>query len=355
MASVQRVHRRFMKRLLYSEVRERKFRMKKVLMVVLITAAAFAAEGYHVINKIKVGGTGGWDYLTLDNASRRLYVSHGNQVEVVDVDKGEKVGAIAETPGVHGIAIASEFNKGFISSRGANAAIVFDLKTLAKTGQVKTGTNPDSICYEPKTKRIFTFNGSSNDSTAIDAASNQVVKTFAVGPKPEFCVVDGAGKIYVNIEDSSEVVEIDAATTAVTRRASLAPCDGPSGLAIDVKNRKLFSVCGNKMMAVTDIATMKVIATPAIGTGTDGAGFDSGLGLAFSSNGGDGTMSVVKLVNGKYTTVETTPTERGARTMTVDEKLHRVYASAAETGAPPAGGGRAQPVPDSFHIVVVGK
>ena len=207
-------------------------------------------------------------------------------------------------------------------------------------GEAKTGNGPDAICYEPKTQRVFTFNGRSKDATAIDAKSGDVVGTVPVGGKPEFCVADGTGKLYVNIEDKSDVVEIDAAKPGVTRRASLAPCDGPSGLAIDTKARKLFSVCGNKMMAVTDADSMKVIATPAIGQGPDAAGFDPGLGLAFSSNGRDGTLTIVKLVNGKYEPVDTVTTERGARTMTVDEKLHRVYLS--------AGGG-------SFHIVEVGK
>jgi hypothetical protein len=179
-----------------------------------------------------------------------------------------------------------------------------------------------------------------------------------VGEKPENCAVDGAGKLYANIENSSEVVEIDAAKPAVTRRVSLAPCEGPSGLAIDVKNKKLFSVCSNKMMAVTDIATMKVIATPATGPGTDGAGFDSGL--AFSSNGGDGTMTIVKAVNGKYEAVDTVTTERGARTMTVDPTTHRIYMLAAEYGpAPAAKEGQKAPrpavLPDSFHVIVIGK
>ena len=336
--------------------------MKKLLTVALLATAAFGAEGYKIISKIKIGGTGGWDYLTLDNASRRLYVSHTNQVEVVDADSGKLVGTIPETPGVHGIAIAAEFNKGFISSRGASAAIIFDLKTLQKTGEAKAGNNPDAICYEPKTKRVFAINHSSNDATAIDAKTGQVIKTFPVGPTPEFCVVDGAGMVYVNIEGSSEVVEIDAAKAEVTRRASLAPAESPTGLAIDVKNKKLFSTC-NKMMAVTDITTMKVIATPAIGAGTDGGGFDPGLGLAFSANGGDGTMTIVKLVNGKYEAVDTVTTERGARTMTVDEKLHRAYFPAAEygptpepkEGQPKGRGGRAPVLPDSFHVLVVGK
>ena len=334
--------------------------MKRLLIASLIAFAAFAAEGYKVLNKIKIGGTGGWDYLTVDGPARRLYLSHGSTVEVVDLNAGKVVGQIPQLHGVHGIAVAPEVNKGFISNGTSNSVTVFDLKTLAKLGEPATGQNPDAICYEPKTQRIFTFNGKSNDSTAIDAKTNEIVKTFPVGEKPEFCVVDGAGKLYANIESTSEIVEIDAAKPAVIRRAPLAPCEGPSGLAIDVKNKKLFSVCGNRMMAVTDIATMKVIATPAVGPGTDGAGYDSGAGLAFSSNGGDGTLTIVKLVNGKYTAVDTVQTSRGARTMAVDEKLHHVYLLGAEYGPvpePKAGQkkGRAPIIPDSFHVMVVGK
>jgi DNA-binding beta-propeller fold protein YncE len=332
--------------------------MKKLLTAGLIIATAFAAEGYKVLNKIKIGGTGGWDYVALDNTNRRLYASHGTSVEVVDPDAGKVVGTIPQLHGVHGIAIAPELNKGFISNGQSNSVTVFDLKTLAKLGEPATGQNPDSICYEPKTQRVFTFNGRSNDSTAINAKNNEIVATFPLDGKPEFCAVDGTGKIYANLEDKSEVIEIDAAKPAVTRRVSLAPAEGPSGLAIDVKNKKLFSVCDNKMMAVTDIATMKVIATPAIGTGPDAAGFDPGTGLAFSSNG-DGTLTIVKLVNGKYEAADTVTTERGARTMTVDPKLHRVYLLAAEYGPAPEAKegkkGRPPVLPDSFHVLVVGK
>jgi YVTN family beta-propeller protein len=268
------------------------------------------------------------------------------------------VGQIPQLHGVHGIAVAPELNKGFITNGQSKSVTVFDLKTLAKLGEPATGTNPDAVCYEPKTQRIFTFNGGSNDATVIDAKTNEIVATLPLNGKPEFCVVDGAGKIYNNLEDKSEVIEIDAAKPAVTRRVSLAPAESPSGLAIDVKNKKLFSVCDNKMMAVTDIATMKVIATPAIGTGPDAAGFDPGTGLAFSSNG-DGTLTIVKLVNGKYEAADTVTTERGARTMTVDPKLHRVYLLAAEYGPAPEAKegkkGRAPVLPDSFHVLVVGK
>ena len=332
--------------------------MKKLLTAGLLIATAFAAEGYKVLNKIKIGGTGGWDYVALDNTNRRIYASHGVTVEVVDPDAGKVVGQIAQLHGVHGIAVAPELNKGFITNGQSKSVTVFDLKTLAKLGEPATGTNPDAVCYEPKTQRVFTFNGGSNDSTVIDARTNEIVATLPLNGKPEFCVVDGAGKIYNNLEDKSEVIEIDAAKPAVLRRTSLAPAEGPSGLAIDVKNKKLFSVCDNKMMAVTDIATMKVIGTPAIGSGPDAAGFDPGTGLAFSSNG-DGTLTIVKLVNGKYEAADTVTTERGARTMTVDPKLHRVYLLAAEYGPAPEAKegkkGRPPVLPDSFHILVVGK
>ena len=336
--------------------------MKKVLTIALIAAAGFAAsEGYHVVGKIKIGGANAWDYVVMDNANRRLYVSHGSSVEIVDPDAQKVIGTVADLQGVHGIAAAPEFNKGFISNGRGNNVTVFDLKTFAKLGDVATGTNPDSICYEPKTKRVFAFNGRSNDATAIDAATNAVVATFAVGPKPEYCATDGEGHMYVNIENSSEIVEIDAAKPGVTRRAPLAPCEEPSGLAIDTKDHVLFSACDNKMMAVTDIPTLKVIATPAVGQGPDAAGYDPGLGLAFSSNGQDGTLTIVKKVNGKWDAVENVPTERGARTMTVDQKLHRVYLLAAEYGPAPEQPkegqkkGRPPALPDSYHVLIVGK
>lgn len=332
--------------------------MKK-LVLLLVAAAAFAAEGYHVVNKIKIGGTGGWDYVTVDSAAQRLYASHGTSVEVVDLASGKPVGNIPQLRGVHGIAVAPGLGKGFITNGGSNSVTVFDLKSLAKTGEPATGTNPDSVCFEPKTQRVFTFNGRSNDSTVLNAKTNEVVATVPVGGKPEFCVVDGAGKVFVNVEDTNEVLEIDAAKPAVTRRASAAPCEGPSGLAIDVKAGLLFSVCGNKTMAITDAKTMKVVATAPIGSGTDGAGYDPGLGLAFSSNGGDGTLSIVKNVGGKWQAVETVPTMRAARTMTVDPKTHRVYLLAAEYGPAPDAKdgkkGRPPVLPDSFQVLVVGK
>jgi DNA-binding beta-propeller fold protein YncE len=336
--------------------------MKKIVTFALgVVAAAFAAEGYHVLNKIKVGGNGFWDYTTVDSSARRLYATHGTEVDVVDIDSGKVVGQIPQLHGIHGVALAPELNKGFISNGQSNSVTIFNLKTLAKEGEPAVeGMNPDSICYEPKTQRVFTFNGRSGNSTAINAKTGEPVASFPVGGKPEFCAVDGAGKVFVNLEDKGQIAEIDAAKPAVLRTASIAPCEEPSGLAIDTKDGVLFSACDNKMMAVTDIKDLKVIATPAIGPNPDAAGFDPGTGLAFSSNGGgDGSLSIIKKVNGKWETVDTVATERGARTMTVDPKTHRVYLLAAEYGPAPeakAGERKRPPVlPDSFHVLVVGK
>ena len=332
--------------------------MKKLLALALVIGAAFAAEGYKVLTKIKIGGEGRWDYVAFDSVNRRLYVSHNSSVEVVDPDAGKVVATIPQLHNVHGIAIANDLNRGFITNGGntSNSVTIFDLKTLAKVGEPATGKNPDAVCYEPKTKRVFSINHSDTTATAIDAKTGEVLKSFPTGPTGEFCQTDGNGTLFVNLEDSAELLQIDAAKMEVTKKISLAPCEGPSGLAIDVKGKKLFSVCSNKMMAVTDIPTMKVIATPAVGAGPDAAGFDSTLGLAFSSNGGDGTLTIVKPVNGKYEAVDTVTTERSARTMTIDEKLHKVYLLAAEYGTQPAGQkGRPPVLPDSFHVLVVGK
>jgi len=282
---------------------------------------------------------------------------------VVDTANNSIAGTISDLKGVHGIAVAPELNKGFISNGQGNNVTVFDLKTLAKTGEAATGQNPDAICYEPKTKRVFTFNGRSNDSTAIDANTNQVVATVKLGGRPENCAVDGAGKVYDNLEDTSELLEIDAAKPDVTRRVSLKPCESPSGAAIDVKDSVVFSVCDGKVMAITDVKAMKMIGTASIGDGPDAAGFDPATGIAFSSNG-EGTLTLVKKVGGKWTTVDTVKTEPRARTMAVDEVTHKVYLPSADFQMPPASaetpkkggrGPRPQMVPDTFRVIVVGK
>jgi len=332
--------------------------MRKALTLALSTLFAIgafaAATGWKIVKEIKVGGEGGWDYLTMDSEARRLYVSHATHVVVVDPDAGKVVGDIPDTPGVHGIALAPALNRGFITNGRGNNVTVFDLKILKAISQVPTGDNPDSVRFEPKSGRVFTFNGRSNNSTAIDAKSGMVVATIPMGGKPEFSVADDKGNVYVNIEDTSEIVEIDAAKAAVTKRYSLKPCDGPSGLAIDVKKRRLFSVCGNRVMAISDPDAGKVIASPAIGAGSDGAAFDPSTGYAISSNG-DGTLTVIQEMGGKYDVVENVATARGARTITLDEKTHNVYLPVADSLPAQPGQRRGGFAPDSFKVLVVGK
>src|SRR3954451_7149908 len=327
--------------------------MKKLLILALPFLMAAAPTGYHLAGEIKVGGEGGWDYLTVDAAARRLYVSHATHVVVIDVDAGKVVGDIPDTPGVHGIAVAPELNRGFVSNGRSNNVTVFDLKTLKLLGQVATGENPDSIRYDATTGRVFTFNGRSKNSTVIDAKTSAVAGTIPLPGKPEFSVADGKGKVYVNIEDTNEIVEIDAAKATVTKKYSLSPCEEPSGLAIDTKGRHLFSVCSNRLMAVSDPDTGKVVATPAIGAGSDGAAFDPGTGYAFSSNG-DGTLTIVQQTGGKWDVLEKIATERGARTIAIDEKTHKIYLPTAKT-APSASGGRASYLPNTFKVLIVGK
>ncbi len=329
--------------------------MRKLLGLVLLSPVLLmaAATGYHVTGDIKVGGEGGWDYATVDGAARRLYVSHATHVAVVDLETNKVVGDIPDTPGVHGIAIAPELNRGFVSNGRSNNVTIFDLKTLKSISQSPTGENPDGIRYDPVSGRVFTFNGRSKNSTAIDAKTGMVVATIALPGKPEFPVADGKGKVYVNIEDTNEIVEIDAAKALVTKKYSLAPCDGPSGLAIDTKNRRLFSVCSNRIMAISDPDAGKVVAMPAIGAGSDGVAFDPGVGYAFSSNG-DGTLTIVGQSGGKWDVLENVATERGARTIALDEKTHKLFLPTAKT-APAQGNARPTFLPDTFKVLVVGK
>ncbi len=266
--------------------------MKRYLLPLVAAAAMAAPPAYKVVGTIKVGGGVRWDYAFVDSANHRLYVSHGMQTEVIDTATDKLVGTIPDTKGVHGIAVANDIGRGFTSDGGDNDVTVFDLKTLKVVSKVKTGQNPDAIIYEPVSHRVFTFNGRSRDSTAIDAKTGQVITaSIPVGGKPEFAQIDGKGRIYVNIEDKNEIVEIDAKNALVSKRTSIAPCDGPSGLASDPKKGLLFSVCENKLMIVFDTAAGKVLATPPIGGGTDGAAFDDGY--AFSANGADGTITMV--------------------------------------------------------------
>ncbi len=337
--------------------------MKPLLLVAMAATAFAAAPTYKVVSKIKIGGGGRWDYAYLDSANHRLYVSHGTQTEVIDTTTDKLVGTIPGTNGVHGIAIADDLNRGFTSDGADNDVTVFDTKTLkiltnvGSSGKIKTGQNPDAIIYEPVSHRIYTFNGRSKDATAIDAKTGDVItSSIPVGGKPEFAQIDGKGHIYVNIEDKNEIIEIDAKSGIVSKHFSIAPCDGPSGLAIDPKAR-LYSVCGNKMMVVSDAATGKVLATPEIGAGPDGVAFDDGY--AFSANGRDGNITMVGETSpGKFEPVATIQTQPLARTIAADSKAHKLYLPTVETGPPAEKDGkqvRNPPVPDSFEILVVGR
>src|SRR6266566_7274061 len=332
--------------------------MKTPLLLMVAAAALAAPPTYKVVNKIKVGGGVRWDYAYVDSANHRLYVSHGTQTEVIDTSTDKLVGTIPDTKGVHGIAVANDLGRGYTSDGGDNDVTVFDLKTLKVLSKVKTGQNPDAIIYEPVSHRVFAFNGRSKDATAIDAKTGEVITaSIPVGGKPEFAQIDGKGHIYANIEDKNEIIEIDAKNALVARRYSIAPCDSPSGLAIDPKGR-LYSVCENKIMIVSDPSSGKVLANVPIGAGDDGVAFDDGY--AFSANGADGTITMVGETSpGKFTPVATIQTTRGARTIASDQKAHKLYLPAAEYG--PAGDskdgkkGRPQPLPDTFQILVVGR
>ena len=298
--------------------------------------AQAATPGYHVIQRINAGGEGGWDYVTVDPDGNRLFLSRGTHAMVIDLGRDSVVGDIPNTLGIHGVALAPELNRGFTSNGRDSSVTIFDYKTLAPIAVVKIpGRNPDAILYDPATKRVFTFNGGTSNATAIDATNSIVVGTVDLGGKPETAVSDG-GKVYANIEDKSEIAVFNPKTLAVLARWPLAPCEEPSGLAIDRVHQRLFAGCGNKTMAVVDMRTGKVVATPAVGSGVDAAGFDPGTRLAFTSNG-EGTITVVhEDTPDKYTVVETVPTQRGARTMAVNPKTHRLYTVTAEFGPAPA-------------------
>lgn len=314
-------------------------------------------SGYHLKKKIKVGGEGGWDYLSFDSATRRLFISRGTRVMVLDVDSEKVLGEIPDTPGVHGIALAPELGRGFISSGRAGSVTIFDMKTLATLGHAAAGQNPDAIIYDPATKRVFAMNGRSGDITAIDAATGNVAGTIPVGGKLEFAAADGKGRVYVNVEDKSEMAAIDAAKLSVTARWPMAPCEEPSGLAMDTAARRLFAGCGNKMIAVIDADSGKVIATPPIGEGVDANGFDPGTGYAFASCG-EGVLTVVHEDSpDKFSVVENVQTQRGARTMALDPKTHEVYLATAEFGPrpePTQDNPRPRPpmLPDTFTVLV---
>jgi DNA-binding beta-propeller fold protein YncE len=322
-------------------------------------AAPAEAGGYRVIKSYKLGGEGGWDILTIDPDAHRLYYGRGTRVQVLDVNSGKLVGEVPDTPGVHGVALAPDLGRGFTSNGRDSSVTIFDLKTLATLGKIRLDArNPDFILYEPVSKRVFAFNGGSGNATAIDAATGTVVGAVALGGKPEFAVEDGRGRVFVNLEDSSAVVEFEAKSLTLESRWPLAPGEEPSGLAMDRVHRRLFAGCGNQRMVVVDADSGRVVTTLPIGKGVDGTAFDPATRLVFSSNG-EGTLSVIHEDSPeKFSVVGEVPTQRGARTMALDEKRHRIYLAAASFGEPPAPTEehphpRPPMVPGSFVILVL--
>ena len=318
--------------------------MRTLLSLLALSLLAVALPApvpthYELKQKFVLGGEGGWDYLTYDTAGKRLFISRGTHVMVVNPVEGSSIGDIANTPGVHGIALAHDLGKGFTSNGRENTVTVFDLKSLKETARIKLdgAENPDAIMYDPTSKRVFTFNGRSHNATAIDAKTDKVISNIALDGKPEFAVADGKGTVFVNIEDKSELTSIDAGKATVLKTWPLTGCEEPSGLAIDQKSRRLFAGCGNKVMAIVNADSGKVVTTVPIGQGVDANAFDPGTKLAFASNG-EGTLTVVhEDAPDKYSVVENAPTQRSARTMALDPTTHKVYLVAAEFDeAPPA-------------------
>ena len=327
---------------------------KSTLSVAFIVAAALslvpglarsAETTYHALKEIPVGGAASWDYLSVDEAGRRLYVSHGTEVVVIDIDKDVVSGVISNTPGVHGMAVAPDLQRGFSSNGRENKASIIDLKTLTTLSRVETGANPDGMLYEPGRQEVYMFNGRGQSATVIDAKGGKVVATIPLPGKPEFGVADPkAGRVYNNIEDKSVVVAIDTQKHEVVNTWPLAPGEAPTGLAIDLAHHRLIVGCGNEKMIVMDSTTGKVVATVPVGKGVDAAAFDPGTQLAFTSNGTDGTVTVAHEDSpDTFTVVQTIKTERGARTMTIDPRTHKIYLGSGQRG-----------VANSFKVLVYG-
>jgi DNA-binding beta-propeller fold protein YncE len=320
--------------------------MKNNLILVILNISMFivplhvqaqqSSKNYHIVDSLVLEGEGGWDYCTIDTATERLYTSRGTRVQVVDLVKKIIIGEIPHTTGVHGIALASALQKGYISNGRDSSVTVFDITSLESLKVIRIDArNPDAILYDPITNRIFTFDGGSGNATAIDAVTDNVIGTIALGGKPEFAVTNN-GRIYVNIEDKSMLVEFDAKSLQVLRSWSLAPGEEPSGLAIDKQHQCLFSVCSNKLMVISDLKKGIVIASVPIGERTDGAAFDEEMQLAFSSNG-EGTLTVVQENKpAKFSVLENDITRPGARTLALDSKTHRIYMVTGKFGPTPA-------------------
>jgi YVTN family beta-propeller protein len=315
---------------------------------------------FHLLRKATLGGEGGWDYVTLDRDAHRLYVARSTHVMVVDTDSLKVVGDLPGTPGVHGVALVPELGRGFTSNGRDTSVTIFDLKTLRTLGRVRVGLRPDAIVYDPASHRVFTMNAGSGDATAIDAATGEVAGTVPLGGQPEAAVFDGQGRLYVNLEDSSQVVVVDTRALEAGPHWSLAPGEEPTGLALDAAHGLLFSGCANRKLVVMDTQSGTVLATLPIGERVDGVAFDPELGLAFSSNG-DGTLTVVREESAKrFKVAGNVTTARGARTLALDPHAHRVYLVTARYGPQPAPTAeqphpRPSLVPGTFEVLVIGK
>ena len=333
--------------------------MKPVRLAVIGTAltlslaTAATAPGYHLQKSVTLGGDTFWDAITLDSANHHIFITHGTHVVVVDSRTYAPAGDIDGVAGAHQVAVG--LGKGFATSGMNNSVAVFDAKTLKTTGTIAVGTKPDGIVYDPVTRRVFTFNAGSGDATAIDVASGSVDGTVKLGGKPEFAVADGAGHIFDNIEDKSDVVEIDAKTMEVTHRWPLAPCESPSGIAFDKTHARLFMACENQMMAVVDATSGKVVATVPTGKGADGAAYDPHTRTVFIPNG-EGKLSVIRqLTPDKYTLVENAPTQFGARTIELDPATHRIFSATADLTPAPGQRPPYKMTPGSFRLLVYGR
>lgn len=329
-----------------------------VAAAVVSIAAVCAAQDYHVVDHWKVGGQGGWDYLLSDDAAHRLYLTHNSRVEVVDTTTGKAIGAITGLKSTHGVALNPDGKRGYISDGAGNAIVVFDRSDFSVKATVAAGTNPDGIAFEPTTKSVWAFNGRSRNVSVLDTSSNAIMATIDLPGKPEFPQADGEGSVFDNIEDKNEIVKLDAASHKVVAVWPLAGCESPSGMAIDRDKHRLFSVCDGGKMAVVDYDSGKLLGLAGIGDSPDAAGFDQKHGLAFSSNGGDGTLTIVDSGKPGFPVLQTVKTEKGARTMAFDASTGRVYLVTAQFGPPPAPTEamphrRRSVVPDSFEIIVV--
>jgi YVTN family beta-propeller protein len=335
--------------------------MKKILLSFIIIASVSNSysQTYKLSKKISTSGNDGWDYLAVDDVAQHLFVSHGNIVNVIDLKSDKTITTIPDTKGVHGIAVANDLNKAYISNGKDNSITVVNLKTFELIEKVKiAGVKPDAILYDQFSRKVFIYNAESNDATVLDANTNKVVKTIPLGGKPEFSVTNTKGLIYVNIEDKNEIKTIDASTLKVVNTWSIAPGDEPSGLAIDLVTNRLFSVCSNNLMIIVNAANGKIIKTLPIGAGCDGVAFDPKKNLIFSSNG-EGTITVVKEGNANtFSVLETVKTQKGARTIALNKTTNQLYLSTADFGAKPKPTTenpkpRAGILPNSFVVLVV--